>query len=142
MVSTGVTRSDEDAFVRASTRMRERFAARVMAAESWTDGVATALSEIGDSLVAEMGSAQTLQELWQDGHVMRWLYEEERPERLAAIVRAWRHHHPGGPVPEVQLEVFVGAVSHLVDTAVQRGDVGTLSARLPGLTVLAPMAAV
>lgn len=141
MVSTEAHRPYDDAYVQASASLRERFAGRVMDADSWTAGVAAALADVGDGLVEEMEAARvTLPELRAGGLVMRRVYDADRQARLAALADAWRHHHPGAPVPELQLEFFVGAVSYAIVAALQRGDVEDLGAHLTGLTMLAPMA--
>jgi hypothetical protein len=121
--------------------MRERFEARVIAADSWTEGLAAALSDVVDGLLEETEAAQVpLADLCDGGAGVRRLYDEARPARLGTMTRAWRHHHPSAPVPELQLEVFAGAVAHVVTQAVKRGEVEELGARMAGLTVLAPMA--
>jgi hypothetical protein len=146
MYSTRVSRSNDEAFVRASANMRARFEARVMAAGSWTEGIASALSDLGAGLAEEMQAADmsvadlNQADRHQAGSTMRRSYDEARPARLAAMARAWRHHHPGVEVPELQLEFFTGAVDHVIVASLQRGDAENLAARLPGLTVLAPMA--
>ena len=141
MVSTGVTRS-YDAFVRASTVLRERFEAQVTGAPSWTEGVAAALADAGEIVLEELDAVQLPPaDLRLSEAVLRRLYDADAPARLAAMTRAWRHHHPGVAVPTLQLEFFIGAVTHAVDAALQRGDAEDLPARLPGLTVLAPVAA-
>jgi hypothetical protein len=141
MVSTGVPRSHDDAFVRASTSLRERFEAHVMAADSWSEGIAAALADAGEGLAEELEAVRMpLASLHTEASEIRRLYDEDRPQRLASLTRAWRHHHPGVAAPELQLEFFLGAVAHAIDAAVQRGDVEELPARLPSLTMLAPMA--
>jgi hypothetical protein len=140
MVRTDVHRSYDDAFVRASASLRERFAAHVMAADCWTEGVAAALADVGDGLVEEMEAAQvSLTELRAGGLVMRLAYDADLQARLASIAQAWHHHHPEAAVPELQLEFFIGAVSYAVAAALQRGDVEDLGTQLTGLTMLAPM---
>ena len=141
MVSTGVDPSYDDAFVRASAGLRERFAAQVMAADGWTAGVVAALADVGEGLVEELEAAQmSLAELREGGLVMRRLYDADLQARLASMAQAWRHHHPGAAVPELQLEFFVGAVGYAVAAALQRGDIEGLRSRMTGLTMLAPMA--
>jgi hypothetical protein len=141
MVSTGVHRSYDNAFVRASARLRERFAAHVLAAGSWTEGVVAALADVGEGLLEEMEAANvSLDELRGGGEEVRRLYDADRAQRLASLAHAWRHHHPGVPVPELQLEFFIGAVGYAIQSALQRGDVEDLATRMTGLTMLAPMA--
>jgi hypothetical protein len=142
MISREVARSHDDAFVRVTARMRERFEARVIAAESWTEGLAAALSDVVDGLLEETEAAQMpLADLCGEGGIgLQRLYDEARPARLSTMTRVWRHHHPAAPVPELQLEVFAGAVAYVISQAVERGDVDELGARMAGLTVLAPMA--
>src|SRR4051794_173570 len=119
MVSTGVPRSHPDAFVRAWASLRERFEAQVVGAGSWTEGVAAALADAGEGLLEELEQAQvSLAELRLAGPAVRGAYDDDRPARLAAMARAWSHHQPGVPVPELQLEFFIGAVTHAVDAAV------------------------
>jgi hypothetical protein len=143
MVSTGVPQSHSDAFVRASAGLRERFEAQVVGAESWTEGVAAALADTGDGLAEELEAVRMpVPDLHLVGARMRRAYDEDRPARMASMTRAWLHHHPGAPVPELQLEFFIGAVTHAVDAAVQRGDLEDLPTRLSALTTLAPVAAV
>lgn len=140
MVSTEVHPSYDDAYVRASASLRDRFARQVMTADSWTAGVAAALADVGDGMVEEMEAAQvSLTELREGGLAMRRVYDADLQARLAAMAGAWRHHHPGAAVPELQLEFFVGAVSYAIVAALQRGDVEELGTRMTGLTMLAPM---
>jgi hypothetical protein len=141
MVSSGVHRSYGDALVRASVGLRERFVAQVVAADSWTAGIAAALADVGDGLMEAMDSADvSLAELRTGGPAMRRVYDAGRTERLASLARAWRRHHPGAEVPELQLEFFVGAVGYAIVSGLQRGDLEDLAARMTGLTMLAPMA--
>src|ERR1051325_11328316 len=111
MVSTGVHRSYDNAFVRASARLRERFAAHVLAAGSWTE-------DVGEGLLEEMEAANvSLDELRGGGEEVRRRYDADRAQRLASLAHAWRHHHPGVPVPELQLEFFIGAVGYAIQSA-------------------------
>jgi hypothetical protein len=137
MLSTDVQRSFGDAYLEATAAMRTRFEARVLEAESWPEGLALALNDLADSVLADPATARLMVTDVRSAHRdMLCVCDEDRQETIASLARGWQHHHRG-PVPELQLEFLCGAIGHVIAGALARGELDTLHARLFGLLAFA-----
>ena len=137
MLSTDVQRSFGDAYLEAVAVMRARFEARVREAESWTEGLALALNDLADGVLADPETARmTVTDVRYGRRDMLSIYDEDRQETVASLARGWQHHHRG-PVPELQLEFLCGAIGHVIAGALARDELDQLHARLFGLLAFA-----
>jgi hypothetical protein len=137
MLSTDVQRSFGDAYLEATAAMRARFEARVLEAESWTEGLALALSDLADGVLADPATARlTVTDIRFAHRDMLCLCDEDRQATLASLARGWQHFHDG-PVPEVQLEFLCGAIGHVIAGAIARDELDELPTRLIGLLAFA-----
>jgi hypothetical protein len=137
MLSTDVQRSFGDAYLEAVAAMRSRFEARVLEAESWTTGLALALADLADGVLADPETARmTVTGIRMSHRDLLCRCDEDRQETLASLARGWQHHHEG-PVPELQLEFLCGAISHVIACALARDELDALHARLFGLLAFA-----
>jgi hypothetical protein len=133
MLSTDVQPSFGDAYLEACAAMRSRFEARVLDAESWTEGLALALSDLADSVLADPETARMTVTDVRFGHRdMLCLCDEDRQQTLASLARGWEHHNDG-MAPELQLEFLCGAISHVIAGAIARDELDELRERLIGL---------
>ena len=137
MLSTDVQRSFGDAYLEAVAIMRSRFETRVLEADSWTEGLALALNDLADGVLADPETARmTVTDVRFDQRDMLAIYDEDRQQTVASLVRGWQHHHKG-PVPELQLEFLCGAIGHVIAGAIARDELDELHARLFGLLAFA-----
>jgi len=137
MLSTDVQRSFGDAYLEAVAVMRSRFETRVLEADSWTEGLALALNDLADGVLADPETARmTVTDVRFDQRDMLAIYDEDRQETIASLVRGWQHHHKG-PVPELQLEFLCGAIGHVIAGAIARDELDELHVRLFGLLAFA-----
>jgi hypothetical protein len=137
MLGTDVQRSFGDAYLEATAAMRSRFEARVLGAETWTEGLALALNDLADGVLADPETARmTVTEARCAHRDMQCLCDEDRQETLASMARGWEHHHDGA-VPELQLEFLCGAIGHVIAGAIARDELDHLHARLFGLLAFA-----
>jgi hypothetical protein len=133
MLSTDVQRSFGDAYLQAVAAMRSRFETRVLAADSWTEGLAVALEDLADGVLGDPETARmTVTDVRFEHRDMLAIYDESRQETVASLARGWQHHHEG-PVPELQLEFLCGAIGHVIAGAIARDELDELHARLFGL---------
>jgi hypothetical protein len=133
MLSTDVQRSFGDAYLEAVAVMRSRFETRVLEAGSWTEGLAVALEDLADGVLADPETARmTVTDVRFGQRDMLAIYDESRQETVASLARGWQHHHEG-PVPELQLEFLCGAIGHVIAGAIARDELDELHARLFGL---------
>jgi len=137
MLGTDVQRSFGDAYLEATAAMRSRFEARVLEAENWTEGLALALNDLADGVLADPETARmTVTDVRYGHRDMLCLCDEDRQETIASMARGWQHHHEG-PVPELQLEFLCGAIGHVIAGALTRDELDALHARLFGLLAFA-----
>ena len=137
MLSTDVQRSFGDAYLEAVAAMRSRFEERVIEAGSWTEGLALALNDLADGVLADPETARmTAIDVRFDQRDMLAIYDADRQETIASLARGWQHHHKG-PVPELQLEFLCGAIGHVIAGAIARDELDELHARLFGLLAFA-----
>jgi hypothetical protein len=133
MLSTDVQRSFGDAYLEAVAVMRTRFETRVLEGDSWTEGLALALGDLADGVLADPVTARmTVTDVRFAQRDMLAIYDESRQETVASLARGWQHHHTG-PVPELQLEFLCGAIGHVIAGAIARDELAELHARLFGL---------
>ena len=96
MLGTDVQRSFGDAYLEATAAMRSRFEARVLEAEDWTEGLALALNDLADGVLADPETARMTVTDVRFGHRdMLCLCDEDRQETIASLARGWQHHHDG-----------------------------------------------
>jgi hypothetical protein len=138
MLSTDVQRSFGDAYLEATAAMRSRFEARVLEAEDWTQGLALALNDLADGVLADPETARmTVTDIRFAHRDMLCICDEDRQETIASLARGWQYHHDGRPVPELQLEFLCGAIGHVIAGAIARDQLDDLHARLFGLLAFA-----
>jgi hypothetical protein len=138
MLSTDVQRSFGDAYLEATAAMRSRFEARVLEADNWTEGLALALSDLADGVLADPETARmTVTDIRFAHRDMLCICDEDRQETVASLARGWQHHHAGRPVPELHLEFLCGAIGHVIAGAFARDELDDLHARLFGLLAFA-----
>jgi hypothetical protein len=137
MLSTDVQRSFGDAYLEATAAMRSRFEARVVEAETWTEGLALALCDLADGVLADPETARmTVTDVRFAHRDMLCLCDTDRQETINSLARGWQHHH-AGPVPELHLEFLCGAIGHVIAGALTRDQLEDLHGRLFGLLAFA-----
>jgi hypothetical protein len=137
MLGTDVQRSFGDAYLQATAAMRSRFEAHVLEAGDWTEGLALALNDLADGVLADPITARMTVTDARYGHRdMLCMCDEDRRETIASLARGWEHHHDGS-APELHLEFLCGAIGHVIGGALARDDLDGLHARLFGLLAFA-----
>ncbi len=133
MLGTDVQRSFGDAYLAATAAMRSRFEARVLGAETWTEGLALGLNDLADGVLADPETARMTVTDSRCGHRdLLSVRDEDHQKTLTSMARGWQHHHDG-VVPELQLEFLCGAIGHVIAGAIARDELDHLHARLFGL---------
>ncbi len=133
MLGTDVQQSFGDAYLEATAAMRSRFEALVLGAGNWTEGLALALDDLADGVLADPETARmTVTDIRFAHRDMLCICDQDRQETIASLARGWQHHHDG-PVPELQLEFLCGAIGHVIAGAIARDELDDLHVRLLGL---------